>query len=280
MADKIYNYEVNSPRWLSLEDFDGEVWAKTPFENYLVSNYGRVKSLAHTTTIKRNGKIYKVDFKTRIVKLANNKGYWFYNFSQNGKHSLARIHRLVGMAFVENPYNYPLINHKDENKGNNVFTNIEWCNENYNTNYGTANKRRSHSITETLQDKSKTICQYNLKGELVRQYKGAKQIMEAGFHNSCVYKCCNHKSVIHKGFVWRFDDEPFSIDGDYTRKRPPCQVMQLDLEGKLIKTHESLTKAGKLFNKSGAGRTAIKFCCEGINKTAYGYKWEYLHKKE
>lgn len=276
MADKIYNYEVNSQRWLSLEDFDGEVWANTPFNNYMVSNYGRIKSLAHTTTIKRNGKTYKNIFKTRIVRLLNNKGYWLYNFTQDGVRSCVSIHRLVAKAFIENPYNYPLINHKDENKGNNIYTNIEWCDEKYNSNYGTVNKRRSSSITEALQGKSRTICQYNLKGELIQKYKGAKQIEKAGFTYCNVHKCCHHIAVIHKGYVWRYDNDPFSIDGDYTRKRPPCKVLQLDLQDNIIKIHDSLTKAGKLFNKSGAGRAAIKFCCEGINKTAYGYKWKYL----
>lgn len=277
MADKIYNFEVNSPRWLSLEDFDGEVWANTPFDNYMVSNYGRIKSIAHTTTTKRNGREYNIAFKTRIVKLGKNKGYWIFNFSQDRKHLCARIHRLVGISFVENPNNYPFINHKDENKANNIYTNIEWCDEKYNSNYGTVNKRRSSSITNTLQNKARTICQYNLNGELVHQYKGNKQIKEAGFTVCCVNKCCNHKLVIHKGFVWRYDNDPFSIDGDYKRKRDPCQVMQLDLEGNFIKTHESLTKAGKMFNKSGAGRAAIKACCEGKRKTAYAYKWKYLH---
>ena len=45
--DKIQDFEVNSPRWLSLENFDGEVWKDIfNYEGwYQVSNMGRIKSI-------------------------------------------------------------------------------------------------------------------------------------------------------------------------------------------------------------------------------------------
>ena len=45
--------ELNSERWFDLKDLKGEVWCKPKFdyskqkielENYLISNYGRVKT--------------------------------------------------------------------------------------------------------------------------------------------------------------------------------------------------------------------------------------------
>ena len=35
-----------------------------------------------------------------------------------------------------------MINHKDENKANNIITNLECCDAKYNSNYGTAIERR------------------------------------------------------------------------------------------------------------------------------------------
>lgn len=45
------------------------------------------------------------------------------------------IHRLVGEAFVENPYNKPEIHHKDNNPKNNHFTNLMWVTRKENLKY-------------------------------------------------------------------------------------------------------------------------------------------------
>lgn len=45
------------------------------------------------------------------------------------------IHRLVALAFLPNPQNLPLINHKDENRHNNRLENLEWCDSSYNIRY-------------------------------------------------------------------------------------------------------------------------------------------------
>ena len=47
------------------------------------------------------------------------------------------VHRLVAEAFIPNPEGLPHINHKDENPKNNRASNLEWCTQQYNCNYGT-----------------------------------------------------------------------------------------------------------------------------------------------
>jgi hypothetical protein len=48
-------------------------------------------------------------------------------------------HRLVAMHFIPNPYNLPEVNHKDLNKLNNYYTNLEWCDRKYNELYSRIN---------------------------------------------------------------------------------------------------------------------------------------------
>ena len=54
---------------------------------------------------------------------------------KNGKRVHKRIHRLVAEAFIPNPDSLPMVNHKDENKLNNIASNLEWCDNTYNTHY-------------------------------------------------------------------------------------------------------------------------------------------------
>lgn len=38
-----------------------------------------------------------------------------------------RIHKAVEETFIDNPNNYPTVNHKYDNKLNNNINNLEWC---------------------------------------------------------------------------------------------------------------------------------------------------------
>lgn len=106
---------------------------------YKVSNYGRIKSLERKDCLGRSKK-------EKILKLSEDKdGYLLITLHKNKKVKTFKVHRLVAETFVPNPNNYPIINHKDENKINNHVSNLEWCTVKYNNNYGTRNERSSKS---------------------------------------------------------------------------------------------------------------------------------------
>ena len=102
-----------------IEDLEGEIWRWIQgYENlYQISNYGRVKSFP------RNGTGKEV----KILRPGFNKfGYLIVTLSKNNKPSYPRIHRLVAKTFIPNPENKPEVNHKDGNKFNNYYENLEW----------------------------------------------------------------------------------------------------------------------------------------------------------
>lgn len=110
-----------------------EEWRAVPgYEGlYEVSNTGNVKSL----------------IKNNIIKsFINKKGYRLVSLSKNGIIKKFSVHRLAAQAFIPNPDNLPMVNHKDEDKTNNSVDNLEWCDAKYNNNYGTANIRRSETL--------------------------------------------------------------------------------------------------------------------------------------
>lgn len=83
-------------------------------EGYKVSEYGEVFSL------KTN----------KLLKPRHSKdGYVYYRLSDksNGQKDI-NAHRLVANLWIENPNNLETVNHKDGNKENNHYSNLEWMN--------------------------------------------------------------------------------------------------------------------------------------------------------
>lgn len=118
------------------------------YENkYAVSSTGRVKSLPRTTYITyKNGVVQSRDLQGGIMNLAigkirGKKAYYVVALWKDGKKKHFRIHRLVALHFVENPNNYSMVNHKDENKLNNKVENLEWCSPKQNCRHSSLGER-------------------------------------------------------------------------------------------------------------------------------------------
>lgn len=158
-----------------------EVWRKVKgFENYEVSNMGRVRS------------------KRKILKpFVNGKGYLRVALGQN---TMKFVHRLVAEAFVENPNGYPIINHKDENKRNNTATNLEWCTSKYNSNYGNAPMKSSekHRLP---------VVQVLPNGEHVYWESLRAVERELGYSHGNISKACRGYYKKAYGYEWYFGGE-------------------------------------------------------------------------
>ena len=126
-----------------------EIWKIiNGYENYMISSFGRVKSLDRYVRGKNNSIYIK---KGKLLKLYTDKdGYQTVMLYHNNKKKLLKVHRLVAEAFLDNPNNLSQVNHKDENKLNNSVENLEWCDAKYNVNYGTAIERRSKTRTNGI----------------------------------------------------------------------------------------------------------------------------------
>ena len=129
---------------------------------YQISNKGRVKSL---NRIDSRG--HKVNEK--ILRPGKRNNYLHVRLCKDGKFKDYKIHRLVAQAFLPNPDNLPVVNHKDENKLNNNVENLEWCTQKYNVNYsGTAGRPGKKIIcveTQQIFDSSEDVIRRMFNGK-------------------------------------------------------------------------------------------------------------------
>lgn len=142
---------VNIEIWKDIEGYEGL---------YQVSNLGRVKSL----------KFNKIKILSQGI---SGSGYKIASLSKENQRKIFLVHRLVAMVFIKNPNNYPCINHKDENKLNNLANNLEWCTHRYNCNYKNHNKNLSKSLKSSEKIKNKKLSEKHKKN-ISKSIKGNK----------------------------------------------------------------------------------------------------------
>lgn len=116
------------PYWknISIASLEGEEWKEiSGYEGlYEVSNLGRIKSINRVVPHKTS---HNKTISERILVISkDSQGYllaalWKKNISFRGL-----VHRLVAMAFIENPENFPEVNHKFGNKEDNRPSELNW----------------------------------------------------------------------------------------------------------------------------------------------------------
>lgn len=126
--------------------------------------------------------------------------------SKNGRFRQVSVHRIVAEAFVPNPNRFKEVNHKDENKQNNVAENLEWCSHKQNVLYGTAIERRKEKQINGKQ--SRPIAQFTMDGDLVKVFPSISEADRNGYGRSNICKCAQGSpQYTHAyGYIWRYAD--------------------------------------------------------------------------
>lgn len=135
-----------------------------------------------------DGRVYSHKRNKFLKAVKNNSGYEtvnLYNGSIKGRRSCS-VHRLVAESFVKNPKRYDEINHKDGDKTNNHYTNLEWCEHPYNL---------DHAYINNLHSKQKAVkCLTN--GKVYRSETEAGR--QLGCDHRMISACCKGKRKTHK----------------------------------------------------------------------------------
>ncbi len=123
----------------------------------------------------------------------------------------------------------------------------------------------------------KSIIQKDKSGNVVKIWESvSRAIIESGnkFTSIGITNCCNRVMRYHHGFQWEFVDKGHLTR--YTDKefRVYKRVVQINPQNNLaVKIWDNADRAAESL---GFDPTAISYCCKGLKKERYGYKWEYF----
>ena len=180
-----------------------EIWKTiTDFEIYNVSNFGQVMN---TNT----HKIMKLNFKG---------GYNKISLTNNKIRKSMFVHRLVALAFIENPENKSDVNHKDKDKINNHISNLEWM---------TKKENNIHRCKDTIitTNKNKSINRVNKNtNEILETYNSIEDAaiwalnnnLTKNTHNgrNSIGNCITGLSKISYGFKWTLNQQIECLEGE------------------------------------------------------------------
>lgn len=178
-----------------------EIWKPVVgFEGlYEVSNYGNVRSLSHRQSFEFRDTIRTRTIKGKMLKPAIVDGYHRVQLFKDGVGYNKPVHRLVAIAFIENPNEYPMINHRDENRTNNRVDNLEWCTSKYNANYGNASAKKSAARSKP--------CMAIYPNGTIRAFESTLEAGKAlGVAQSHISQACSGKRHTSAGAKWMYID--------------------------------------------------------------------------
>ena len=139
------------------------------------------------------GRVWSYRRKKFLTPRKSSNGYLQVILCKDGQRKGYSLHRLVADAYIPNPDNLPQVNHKDENKANNCLQNLEWCDAKYNMNYGTRTEKTK-----------KSILQYTLDGEFVREWPSASDVSREVQSN--IVACLKGRNKTAYGFIWKYKE--------------------------------------------------------------------------
>ena len=176
---------------------------------YQISNLGRVKSLPR--------KIRNQHCKNEYIKtpIPDKDGYLRVTLYDRGRNKTYAIHKLVAIHFLDNPNNFPIINHKNEIRSDNRVENLEWCTNSENQIHAYKNglKVQTEEIKKKIGlsrlGKYKGRNSYNCKKvKCVSTGEVFYSLNEAGekynISPSSITECCRGRHKTAKGLKWEY----------------------------------------------------------------------------
>lgn len=248
------------------DEIPNEKWKAIEEENitgFYVSDHGRIRH------------------NTRIMKGTRQAEDGYMNVSIKDRR--LTIHILVAKAFIDNPDNKEIVNHKDGDKVNNIASNLEWV---------THGENMIHAVEMGLMRNVKKIVNYDEAGNILGVYRSTLEASKnVRAHRKAISECCNGviKSYGENQLMFKFlddtddlvnkkvDMEKLANKSDRTRIQIMKAVDVFDKEGNLLETCSSKKSASIKYKTK---YDTITHHCEGRLKASPRAKYIFkLHEE-
>jgi len=123
--------------------------------------------------------------------------------NDNNERKNYSVHFLVATAFIENPNNYNEINHKDNDRNNYNYLNLEWCSHVYNIQQKIYNNNHLYKEVIMINKMTNEEIKFNSYREA---YEYLKLSTSYNAFSACISDCCNGKQKTAYGYKWKYYD--------------------------------------------------------------------------
>lgn len=183
-------------------DLPGEMWKDIQgYEGlYQVSSLGRVKSLERKLKGTWKGRTKR---DSKILAQGLDYRYPLVTLHINGIVRTVHVHRLVAETFLKRNNLFDIVNHLNEVKTDNRASNLEWCTQKENVNYGTAIKRRSAKSMNNPRI-CKPVAQCDLEGSIIAVFPSQCAAARAIKGKvDAIQNCAKGRSKSSYGYKWK-----------------------------------------------------------------------------
>lgn len=218
--------------------------------------------------ITEDGKCYNSKTGKFLKGQQNCKNHYFsYMLTMpDGTKKRRYAHRLVAAAYLPAPEEKEKteINHKDGNKLNNHFSNLEWV---------TKSENGQHALEQELRKFSHIFC-FNKDKKLIAEYKNVTEAAKAAkISKSMIFQELQKEiKSLSGGFYWS-KENVLEKTKNYPNLGKSKEVFQYDLNGRFINSYSSTGQAARSLGINNGSH--IGECCRGKIKTYKGFVWRY-----